>query len=259
LVDDGSISIYELSGKSQLRRLTLGVSINSQPVWSPDGKRIAYRSSREGQVGIFVQNADGSGPAERLTTSVTGSVQEIPFAWHPDGRLVFVRDQRLWAIAVEGDKKIDPVTESSTGPQYNASFSPDGQWIAYTSFEQRQTGPRVFVQQFPNGARYQVTREPSDAPVWSRDGKELFYSSDVGRLVSVRVQTQPSFSWSEPATLPVELIQPRTNRLYDVLPGGRFLILRPATLPGGTGEHPVQQIHVVLNWFRELQERVPVK
>src|SRR5262249_19179146 len=102
LVDDGSISIYQLSGKSQLRRLTFGGSIHSQPVWAPDGKRIAYRSSREGKAGIFVQNADGSGPPERLTTSVTGSVQEIPFAWHPDGRLVFVRDQRLWAIAVEG-------------------------------------------------------------------------------------------------------------------------------------------------------------
>jgi Tol biopolymer transport system component len=259
VVDDGSISIYELSGKSQLRRLTLD-SINSQPIWSPDGKRIAFRSNRGANVdaGIFVQNADGSGTAERLTTA-TGSVQEVPFAWHPDGLLAFTRDQRLWTIAVEGDKKIGPLTESSTGSQYNASFSPDGHWVAYTSSEPRQNGPRVFVQKFPTGARYQVTREPSDAPAWSRDGKELFYASDLGKLVSVRVQTEPSFSVGEPVVLPIELNPQRTNRLYDVLPGDRFLVMRPAPLPGGTGEHPVQQIHVVLNWFRELQERVPVK
>ena len=120
----------------------------------------------------------------------------------------------------------------------------------------------MYVQQFPKGAKYQVSREPANAPLWSRDGKELFYYQiDTGKLVTVRVQTEPSFSVGEPSVVPIDrMIQGGTEtRQYDVMPDGRFVILTPAPELVASEPRPTQQIHVVLNWFDELKQRVPTK
>jgi len=260
--DDGSIGVYELSGKSQLRRLTLA-GANANPVWSPDGKRIAYRSNRDGKIGVFVQNTDGTGTAEQLTTE--DSVQGYPFSWSPDGNyIVFVRNNRSWSIALSGERKVAPITEgpAPAGGQNNAAFSPDGRWIALASAEGTPPGLHIYVQQFPKGAKYQVSRELANAPMWSRDGKELFYyQTDARKLVSVRIETQPSFSVSEPVAVPLDgMIQPEGGiRQYDTLPDGKMLALRNAPQPGATEQRSQQRINVVLNWLEELKQRVPVK
>src|SRR5207237_7385566 len=112
-----------------------------------------------------------------------------------------------------------------------------------------------------SGARYQISREESEAPVWAPDGKELFYyQTDTSKLVSVRIQTQPSFSFSDPVPLPIErIIQgTATPRQYDIMPDGkRFLVLLPAP-QAGTESRQTQQINIVLDWFEELKQRVPV-
>src|SRR5262249_15237048 len=146
--DDGAISIFDLSGQSQLRRLTLE-GINTNPVWSPDGKRIAFRSNRDGKIGVFIQNTDGTGSPEQLTT-VDG--QGVPFAWSPDGNyIVFVRDSRSWSITLNGERRIAALSEGQSGisTQFNAAFSPDGRWVAVASAESRPPGLRIYVQQFP--------------------------------------------------------------------------------------------------------------
>src|SRR5262245_6353222 len=167
--NDGSISIYDMSGKSQLRRLTLD-GVNNMPVWSPDGRQIAYRSNRESKFGVFVQNADGTGNAERITTA-SPSGQEYPFAWSKDGKLILTRDQRLWTMTLSGERKIEPLTAGGASLEYGATLSPDEHWVAYSANDQRKPGARVYVKQFPTGATYQISREPSEAPAWSPDGK----------------------------------------------------------------------------------------
>jgi serine/threonine-protein kinase len=265
--DDGlnTIWIYDLSGTTSLRRLTLEGS-NNWPRWSPDGRRLAFFSIREGKSGIFLHNSDGTGASENLTTAAPANTQ-LPWAFDPAGKiLVFtacnnLTDCGIFTIPVEGERKIQTFADEPVSAQYNAAFSPDGRWIAYVSGEGPTRTRHIYVQQFPSGPKYQISREPSEAPAWSPDGKELFYyQTDSAKLVTVRIQTLPSFSFGDPAVLPIErMIQATGNpRQYDVLPDGRILILQ-AVPQAATESHPTQEIHVVLNWFRELQERVPVK
>jgi serine/threonine-protein kinase len=245
VIDDGSISVYDLSGKSQLRSLTFE-GVNTQPVWSPDGRRIAYRFNRAALASVFVQNFDGTGAAERVMTNVVGLNL---FAWSPDDKLVFGRDNLLWAAALTGEQKPAPLLKETA---YAPSFSPVGRWVAYTR-ALAENRLHVFVQQLPDGPKYPVSREPGQAPAWSPDGKELFYyQTDTSKLVAVHIQTQP-FSASEPSVLPIDLFE-TGGRQWDVLPDGRFVIMRSAD----TGARPTQQIQVVTNWFEELKQRVRV-
>jgi len=163
---------------------------------------------------------------------------------------------------LDGDRKPKPLVVTAAGPSSaknirRISFSPDGQWIAYSSDEESSFS--VYVQPYPpTGAKYKIsTKGGGDSPIWSHDGKQLFFTSNR-RLMVVDVQTRPGFTFSEPKPLPIE-IENTQGRPYDITPDGKsFLVMRRAAEPATT-ERALPQINVVLNWFRELQEHVPVK
>jgi len=267
-IDDDSgtaISIFEISGKSSLRRLTFqGNSIS--PVWSRDGRRVTFGSNQQGKPGIFWQAADGTGVPERLTTTATGEDVHHPTSWSPDGNSLFFEipkngDFGVWVLPAKGESKAEPLVDLPGSLQRNAEFSPDGRWFAYLSDEAKSE--QVYVQPFPpTGAKYQISRGHTHAPAWSPDGKELFYYDvDARKLVAVSIQTQPSFSVGVPVPLPLEIVlqQAGFERQYDVSPDGkRFLVLLPDT-PGEKESRSTQQINIVLNWFEELKQRVPVR
>jgi WD40 repeat protein len=258
MLNDASIQILDLFGRNQPRRLTLEGN-NSSPIWSPDGRRIAYRSSRDGKIGVMVQNADGSGTADWLATS-TSRLYTYPFSWFQE-KVVFAAgedgDPGLSTVTVSGEKKIE-VFENAPRIQMNASFSPDGSWIAYQSFEAAGAS-QIFVRQFPKGDKHQITsgKGSYSAPVWSPHGNELFfYSVEAQRLMSVRIQTQPSFSVvGEPAAIPIERTfqQGSSLRTFDIMPDGKNLLLLQ---PADAGSRSTQEVRVILNWFEELKERV---
>jgi eukaryotic-like serine/threonine-protein kinase len=266
VTDDGkeaSVWIYELSGGTAMRRLTLG-GRNRFPVWTADGERVAFQSDREGDLGIFWQPADGTSPAERLTTAEKGTAQ-VPESWSPKGdRLLFsvMKDSKFTLSAFSTrDKRATELAGVQSRTPINAAFSPDGSWVAYQSGE--FGSGNVYVQPFPpTGATIQVSRnEDAHHPAWSRDGKELFYIPGPNQFAVRAISTRPTFTFADPILIPrgfTESTTPTNQRGYDIMPDGRWVGVVPSAASKFRASQ-VTQIEVVVNWFEELKSRVPTK
>ncbi|MGE5832921.1 MAG: TolB family protein [Acidobacteriota bacterium] len=143
-----------------------------------------------------------------------------------------------------------------------AVFSRDGRWVAYSSSDGGSASTQVYVQPFPaTGARYQVFAKPADNPhhpLWSPDGKELFYVPRVGGFEAVSVITQPTLVFGNPAQVPrvFPTAAPTTPRTFDITPTGKIVsVIASGQTSAAAADRPV--IRVVLNWFDELNARVP--
>jgi Tol biopolymer transport system component len=255
--------IYDLSGATAMRRLTFGGK-NRFPIWSSDGKHVAFQSDRDGDLAIFWQPADG-GTAERLTKPDRGT-SHVAESWSPKGdKFLYTvtkgSDMSVWTFSLQ-DKSATPFDAVHSSNPPGAVFSPDERWVAYTSTEGGTT--TVYVQPFPaTGAKYQLFAKGSDDPheaAWSRDGTELFYNPRVSGFEAVSVTTKPTFAFGNPVALPKPFpTSPASRRrAYDITPGGKFMRLFPA---GQTesGTFAARQIQVVLNWSEELKQRVPTR
>jgi Tol biopolymer transport system component len=255
--DDGKeaiIWIYDLSGTSSRRRLTFGGQ-NRFPVWASDGERVAFQSDRDGAPSIFWQRANGAGAAERLTKPDQGT-SHIPQSWASDGtRLLFTMGKgssfSLWTFSLK-DKQVSPFGGVESLFPVSATFSPDGQWVAYGA-----SPVGLFVQPFPaTGAKYEIIA--GIHPFWSPDGKELF-ANPQGRFVEVAITTKPSFTFVSPVQLPTGNVVergPAFERNIDITPDGkRFVgVIAAGQIQSGTTGTP--QIQVVEHWFEELKTRV---
>jgi eukaryotic-like serine/threonine-protein kinase len=259
-----NVWIVDLTGVNSMRRLTYG-GRNRSEVWSPDGQRIAFQSDREGDAGIFVQRADGTAAAERLTRADSG-VAHLPESWSPDGTHILFSSNKgseysLWTLSV-ADGKTQPFGGVHSGKLLNATFSPDGKWIAYSSDE---TGvDAVFVQPFPaTTTKYQISSgDVGHHALWSRDGKQLYYIPGPTRFVSVNVSTQSGFAVTPPVPVPrgFNVGNAQTSpRNHDIAPDGRFLGVIAAGQPATPTAIGTQQMEFVINWFQELKQRVPVR
>ena len=134
----------------------------------------------------------------------------------------------------------------------DAEFSPDGRFIAYGSNESGIQG--IYLQEFPGPGRKLMIAADATQPRWARRGKELFYRSG-SRMMAVDVETSPTLRVGKPRVLFETTTRPGYRQGYDVAPdGSRFLMVK---------EPPEQassdQLHIVVNWFTELQQRVPLK
>ena len=270
---DTYIAIYDLDGRTALRRLTFGGS-NRYPVWSRDSARVTFQSDREGDLAIFWQRADGTGPADRLTRPEKDQAH-VPASWSPSDETLL-----LSVVPVKGDPlgalftyarasgSVSPfggVASATLGPV----FSPDGRWVAYASGGGvgMDGTRRVYIQPFPStGAQYEAP-VPAGAtvishPFWSPDGATLYFSSMSGRFAVVPVTTQPTIAFGNPSELPRRFasVAPWAPRMSEITPDGRFVGRTQAgEALDATGTVPSQEIHIVLNWFEELKRMVPVK
>jgi len=261
--DDGKeqiVWIYDLDGKTSMRRLTFGGN-NRLPIWSPDGQRVLFQSDREGDDALFWQRADGTGVAERMTKLEGEWTSHRADSWASDGQTFLFTalkpgDASIWSYSIR-EKKATLFADAPTWQQSSA-FSPDSRWVAYVS---EVDGRKVYVEPFPaTGAKFLITKDGGNHPVWSPDGKELIFMDDLSndQLYSVAIRTQPSFSFGNPVPLGIKgMIQRVGNwRDYDITPDGKqFLVMLP---PGTTDLDMPQtpQVQVVLNWFQELKQRM---
>jgi serine/threonine-protein kinase len=164
-------------------------------------------------------------------------------------------DASIWTYSLR-DKKAAPFADAPSWQQSSA-FSPDGRWVAYVSEE---SGRKVYVEPFPaTGAKFLITKDGGNHPVWSPDGKELTFMNDLpyGQLYSVAIRTQPSFTFGNPVPLAIKGFVQRTGswRDYDITPDGKQYLMM--LLPNAATSEGLQalQIQVVLNWFEELKQR----
>ena len=256
--NESNVWIYDVAGTLAPRRLTFG-GTNTAPAWAPDGARVAFISTRDEGTAIFWQPADGSGSAERLTDPKTSQPTHMRFS--ADGNIVYreggVGD--IWMLPLTGDKKPRGVIVAR-GNQWGASLSPDGRWITYSSNESGRD--EVYVQPFPpTGAKYQVTTTYAHDPLWSPDGRQIFYlqhpGSTVHPLMSVDVRTAAGFTVANPIRIYDELLDGSNAWPYDVSPDGREFVITISPANANADATPNAEIRVTLNWFEELRQRVP--
>ncbi len=206
---------------------------NARAIWTLDGTSVTYGSTVGGNENLHVRPADGSGPAVRLIQSPH---LQFAAAWSPsDQALVFVESSPdtatdIMLLPASGERQPRPLVRSRFAEAY-PDVSPDGRWLAFASNESNRS--EVYVQPYPGpGPRQQVSVDGGTAPAWSRDGRELFYT------------TTQAFG----ATAGI--------RSYDVTADGRrFLMVQPKERPPVAADEMI----LVQNWLEELKTRVSAR
>jgi Tol biopolymer transport system component len=251
---DSNIWVIDLVRETGIR-LT---SIFSQlPVWSPDGSEVSFQSSIEGtpKRGIARRAANGVGETEMLLEGV-----RFPNDWSPDGRYILFLQRGvktrldIWVLPLSGDKKEHPLLNSAFDER-EPQISRDGRWLAYCSDESGNY--EIYVQSFTSDGKVgadkrRVSTNGGTQPVWRRDGKELFFVADNGKLMSVNVKNNGAeLEFGPPKALFQAHMQNRysISHEYDVSPDGqKFLV---GTL---IGESKVPPPTVILNWMADLKK-----
>ena len=259
-VDDGgipSVAFYELRDGRAVRSANSAAKY-AFALWSPDSRFVVMGDA----TGIAWAQADGAEPQSLLR----GGTIQLPWSFTPNGdRLAYHQLNPasafdLWTVPIRSD---DHGLHAGTPEPYLRSvsyevfpaFSPDGRWLAYGSNE---GGPsEVYVRRFPNdGSNTRVSSGGARAPRWSRNGRDLFYGTDDGRLMVVRYRTNgDSFVAEAPRQWGhVRLADTGVLPNYDLAADGARvigLVSAPTTVPSQTENH----VTVILNFFGEMRRR----
>jgi Tol biopolymer transport system component len=258
----GSIVVYDRERRI-LSTLTPEPGVSFLPLWSPDGKRIAFSRYAAAAPELCAKNADGSGEVETLTRPAGDA--EFPNSWSPDGKVIaytiaYTADRSptrrllstdIWLVSPEGESSPLPWFETAfreTAP----AFSPDGKWIVYVSDEPGH--PEVSLRPYPGpGAKIKISSAWGIEPIWSRDGREILYRTGaMGKeFMAVDIRTSPEVAVSQPrllfsSDLAVGGTEGREDRFreYDVTADGSTII----ALRTVVGEETDRKLMIVTNW-----------
>jgi Tol biopolymer transport system component len=233
-----------------LARLTFG-NDDSSPVWTADGKRITFGAGIEGRYNLFQISADGSpNTPERLTSSDS---PQRPTSWSPQGNILLYNEITdasngldIWQRNMEGTPMARPFIKTAFD-EFNASFSPDGRWVAYVSNETGRN--EIYVQAFPGpGGKQLISSDGGIVPVWSPNSREIFYDSGTA------IMAIPVLDASARTGVPIKVaahrhLKPGMHQDFGVSRDSeRFLILESVETASD-----VSRLNVVLDWFEELR------
>jgi hypothetical protein len=253
------IWVYDLEQET-LTRVTFNGGY--WPIWTPDGTRLTYVTLRNGVLNVVWKNANGTGDEEQLTTSPNS---QSASSWSADWKLAFQNfhpntSSDIWLLDSGHGRTLRCLlcTDAHEG---SPALSPDGKWIAYTSDD---PGLReVYVRPVEgSGKKYPISNGPGYQPLWSRNGKELFYwkGAPMGadpapihpmQMMVVDLMLDPVFRAAKPRVLFAGSFLWGGRANYDVSADGQqFLMLQPVQ------SAPITQLELVVNWFEELRARV---
>jgi len=240
---------YELD-REVTTRLTFEGS-NGAAMWTPDASAITFSSDRLGPFNVFSKPSDGSGSATRVLAS---PYPQFPTSWSPDGEELLLTEIHpstgldvllLPKGAAEPERLL-----ASSSDDGGAVFSPNGRFIAYVSNESGVD--EVYVREHPGGGKKLVSAGGGTEPVWSRNGRELFYRNEEW-LMAVGIDSEPPLVAGKPQALfeaPYDEAGSASSN-YDTTPEGRFLMVRSGR------ERETAELIVITNWFEEWKSRVP--
>jgi Tol biopolymer transport system component/predicted Ser/Thr protein kinase len=252
ITSNADIWVHDIT--RQIRtRLTFAAGEDGYPAWTPDGAHILYSAVRQSALDLYRKAATGAGTEELLFSS---SATKWLMDCSPDGRhLVYIAPTTtsvgddLWILPLGPDGKAagEPYAFQQTEfDEDDASFSPDGRWLAYASAESGEY--EVYVRPFPGpGGKWQVSSKGGDFPRWRRDSRELYYISGGNMMTAVEIDGRAeSITVGQPRTL-FTVRTPQANKPYDVSADGRtfYIVTREAGFAASW-------INVVINWNSEI-------
>jgi serine/threonine-protein kinase len=244
-------------------QFTFGANPNVAPVWTPDGRRIAFASGSIGATNLYWQRADGTGDAQRLTESTR---DQLPGSWHPNGKVLAFTEANpqtgydIKILTVEGDEAqgwkpgTPTVFLNGTSDEQDPQFSPDGRWIAYFSNQSGQ--PEVYVRPYPiSVGMWQISTGGGVYPIWSRTRSELFYITPNQQImVASYTAAGGSFTANKAEAWWSGRILPRPrDQPYALHPDGNRFAVSIAS------DATTKQDHIVFvsNFFDELRRLAP--
>jgi serine/threonine-protein kinase len=241
--------------RSVLSRITPDEYDATRPIWTPDGRSLVVAASKEGEPrGLFLIRAEAGAPMQRLTSS---DLPQVPYSWTPDGKTLVFGETRaetsadLWTLTLDGDRTPRPLLQTRDAEQ-EAAVSPDGRSIAYAA--NRSGLIVVYVADFPALTNtVQASTGYARLPVWSRDGRRLFFKESGSVIDAVAISRAGSHA-ALTVSKPQRIVEGPSAPLgpYDVTPDGRFVVVDGEAVAGA-----VSELKIVLNWFTELRAKLP--
>ncbi len=231
-------------------------------LWHPDGRSLALRQRADDGESLYLRHPEGR---EQLLVKAGPDTLLHPDSISPDGRvLVYTRQEierhSLWTVTLTGEPSATAIIEPST-PAHSGAFSPDGRWLAYVSASPPVVDVRVRA--YPSGEDVIVGR--GLGPVWSRDGRTLFFENEAN-IMAVPFSVKGGVpdlglprvvvKWQTTGPSGAAAVYSGSNNQgagYDVLPDGRFLVVRQPD------PQDVREMVVIQDWFEELKRLVPTR